>query len=592
MQNYRHALVLFAFLSVPLSSSAAIEGRVWLDSNGNGRLDAGEQGVAGCLVSEGTQLVRTDADGYYRLEPANARTAVFVINPSGTWPVGPWWRAADIASSAPIDFGLQKQRQDGPLYFAQGTDIHLRPDAVPPYRKYIEHLNALPIRLQFVVHTGDLVVDALRCDMAAAQRLFELYESETKAIRRPLRNVPGNHEHVGAARKGDADRNGDYGKGMYLRRLGPLSYAFRYGRYHFLALDGTTLDPQAKSGYVSRLDDASAAWATRYLATVGPDEPLIVLVHEPLASRDTDRQLLAALKDKRLLAVLCGHGHGRSVTTWGGAPMIMGGAVSYAWHGLLPFPPDPWGYVVYRLEGSQLEYTYLDWAAERSVDLKSPAWRTIATTPRLTVEGTVSDLDESVRRAVFRLGSSQADARLSRIGHLVDHFEATLDVSGLIDGVYDLTIDVGEGSQSCCHTRPLIVRCGRSQPLAASRMGTGPVAQPAKLKFELTHNVSDDAKVQLNGQPLAPGPASKGSSRQWSFDLPFDRLRRLNHVALVPGEGDALEVSRLRIEYDGRSFGDVRFGPTTKREAAKSGATGGVIDYYIDLTYLGPRGAR
>ena len=412
MRSCRLVLMLLVLVSIPMRGSAAVEGRVWLDANGNSLLDAGEKGVARCLVSDGTQLVRTDADGRYRLQPSTTPAVVFVINPSGTWPAGPWWRAAGGAKpSAAVDFALKEDRQDGPLFFAQGTDIHLRPEAVPLYRKYVEHLNALPLPPRFVVHTGDLVVDALACDAAAAEKLFRLYEDETKAIRLPLRNVPGNHEHVGIARKDIAERGGDYGKGMYLRRLGPLSYAFCYGSYHFLALDGTTLDPQAKAGYRDRLDDASVAWAARYLATLGPDEPVIVLVHQPLANRDTDRQLLAALKGKRLLAVLCGHGHNRSVTTWGGAPMIMGGAVSHAWHGFVPYPPDPWGYVVYRLEGSQLEYAFLDWAAERSVDLKSPAWRAIAAAPRLSIEGTVSDLDGSVRRVVCRLGSSQADAR-------------------------------------------------------------------------------------------------------------------------------------------------------------------------------------
>lgn len=588
MRSCRPALVLIVFVSIPLQYSlAAVEGRVWLDANGNGRLDAGEQGVAGCLVSNGTQLVRTDADGHYRLEPCSNPTAVFVINRSGTWPIGPWWKGADNASpSATIDFALQEQRQDGPLIFAQGTDIHLRSQAVPHYRKYIEHLNALPLPLQFVVHTGDLVVDALPRDVTEAQELFRLYESETEAIRRPLRNLPGNHEHVGAAVKGIADRSNDYGKGMYIRRLGPSSYAFRYGPYHFLALDGTTLDPQAKNGYVDRPDDTSVAWATRYLATVGPDEPLIVLVHQPLANRDTDRQLLAALEGKRLLAVLCGHGHNRSVTTWGGAPMIMGGAVSYAWHGLLPYPPDPWGYVVYRLDDSRLEYTYLDWAAERSVDLKSPAWRTIAASPRLNIDGTVSDFDGSVRGVICRLGSSRADARLTRVGHLVDHFEAMLDVSELADGVYDLTIDVTDGSHTCCHTRPLIVTNGRHAPLAEG----GPGTQPARLKVQVAGTLSDDNEVRFNGQPLVRGSVSKRPSQEWSFELPSDRLQRLNQITIVPGERDSPEASRLRIERDGRAFGDIRFSPSMKRKATRSGPTSGAADYYIDLTYPGPRG--
>ena len=60
---------------------------------------------------------------------------------------------------------------------------------------------------------------------------------------------------------------------------------------------------------------------------------------------------------------------------------------------------------------------------------------------------------------------------------------------------------------------------------------------------------------------------------------------------MVPGTKGGLRVSRLRIEHDGRSFGDVRFSPTMKRGAVKSGESKATMDYYVDLTYPGPRGA-
>jgi hypothetical protein len=593
MRSCRLILLLLAFVSIPLHTSAAIEGRVWLDANGNGRFDAGEQCAAGCLVSDGTQLVRTDASGHYLLEPSSARAAVFVVNPSGTWPIGRWWASAGSSTSpGTIDFPLQTQRQDGPLIFVQGTDIHINPRAVPLYRQYIEHLNRLPLPVRFVIHTGDLVIDALRHDAASAEEFFRLYEDETKAIRYPLRNLMGNHEHVGAARKDIADRGSDYGKGMYLRRLGPPSYAFRYGQYHFLILDGSTLDPQAAAGYRDRPDDASVAWASRYLATVGPNEPLIVLVHQPLGDRDTDRLLLQALRGKRLLAVLCGHEHSRELMRWGGAPMIVGGAVSYAWTGFLPFPPGPRGYVVYRLEDARLEYAYLDWAAERSVDLRLPAWEAIAVSSRLAVDGTVSNFDGSVRRVVCRLGGIQTEARLTHRGHLVDRFEATLDCSRLADGVYDLAIEAFDKLHSYRHTRPVILKRGRTEALANGQRKTGAEAQPARLTLQVARSSPEGNEVRLNGQSLARIPAAKAWSRQWSFDLPLDRLQRLNQITIVPGTRGSPEVSRMRIEFAGQSFSDIRFPPDMKRGMVKSDENKTALDYYIDLTYRGPRAAR
>jgi hypothetical protein len=55
-----------------------VTGRVFLDTNGNGVFDPGEQGVPDCVVSDERTLARTSDDGRYRLElpagPADVRS--------------------------------------------------------------------------------------------------------------------------------------------------------------------------------------------------------------------------------------------------------------------------------------------------------------------------------------------------------------------------------------------------------------------------------------------------------------------------------------------------------------------------------------
>ncbi len=57
-------------------------GFVYHDANGNRQKDADEQGLAGKKVSNGQQIVMTDADGRYEIEVADD-TIVFVIKPRG-----------------------------------------------------------------------------------------------------------------------------------------------------------------------------------------------------------------------------------------------------------------------------------------------------------------------------------------------------------------------------------------------------------------------------------------------------------------------------------------------------------------------------
>lgn len=127
-------LFLVACFASPAVWSANVTGRVFLDANRNGRADSGEAGIAGCIVSEGRRLARTDENGDYRLTEVAAPAVVFVVNRPDTWPTGPWWtHLAEDDGSKSVDFALGPQQQSGPLYFVQGTDIHLRPDAVSMY---------------------------------------------------------------------------------------------------------------------------------------------------------------------------------------------------------------------------------------------------------------------------------------------------------------------------------------------------------------------------------------------------------------------------------------------------------------------------
>ncbi len=66
--------------TLPLASGIVFE-----DRNGNRRRDPGEPGLAGVSVSNGLDVVRTDADGRYSLAVAEG-DVVFVTKPAGTAP--------------------------------------------------------------------------------------------------------------------------------------------------------------------------------------------------------------------------------------------------------------------------------------------------------------------------------------------------------------------------------------------------------------------------------------------------------------------------------------------------------------------------
>ena len=73
--------IILAFLLLPHSALATdATGRVFLDSNKNGLLDAGERGIAGVRVSNGLDVVTTNDEGRYTL-PVDEQSIIFITKP-------------------------------------------------------------------------------------------------------------------------------------------------------------------------------------------------------------------------------------------------------------------------------------------------------------------------------------------------------------------------------------------------------------------------------------------------------------------------------------------------------------------------------
>jgi len=571
--------------------AGTVRGRVFLDANGNGAADPGEQGVAGCMISDENTIVRTDANGAYQLE-LGGPAAVFVVNTPGTVPAGRWWSwIPDATTDAACDFPLRAEKQDGPLYFVQGTDIHVHPGAAEMARRYVAHVNALPVPVNFVVHTGDLVIDATMATMERAKELFDLYEEVCRPLKAPLKNIMGNHDIAGAVNLKLSGNEPDFGKTLFRRRFGPTTYAFRHGRYHFIALDATMVQDRAIAYGLTR---ESADWAIAYLETVASDEPIVLLVHEPMFpevggvrqpdtpdTRPHESRLQRALAGKKLLMTLAGHVHSRSETSWAGAPHILGGAVSYAWHGILPYPPTPRGYMLFRLEGDGEEHVYLDWAEERSIDITSPAF-SATLRGRQPIQGIVADPEGRVSTVECAIGGISARANLSRRGKLAQKFEATLDTGGLTDGAYDLLVTAGADGKNWQERHPAVVVNGAQSKFEAKG--------DARLSFRAVGELPEGTEVICNGSRLAPG---EHRQKEIIYQAPRNILRRLNEIVIRPGAapigGKPPVLQGITLEYEGSRYRDVRHAPLERRPLGPTGVTSYVDLVYEDVAIQAPR---
>ena len=304
--------LLSLLVSLGLSAQSTVSGTVYADANGNGERDRQEAGIADVSVTNGVDVVRTDAAGRYTL-PVGDDNIIAVIKPAGYGvptdstnlpryyylhkPAGsPAAKFPGVAPTGPlpasVDFALRPQQEsetftalifgDPQPYTREEVDYFARGIVAE-----VEGIGDVPFGLSL----GDLVGNDL-----------DLFDPYTEAVRRvgiPWYNLMGNHDmNFDAATDALSDET-------YEAHFGPANYAFNYGKVHFIVLDDILYpDPRDSSGYWGGFRPDQLDFVENDLKFV-PEDHLIVLAHHiPLDEyggetfRDEDRDRLFSLLER------------------------------------------------------------------------------------------------------------------------------------------------------------------------------------------------------------------------------------------------------------------------------------------------------
>lgn len=281
---------------VPAGPGRLVSGVVYDDANRNGRRDAGENGLAGVVVTDLRDVTTTGADGAYRLSAAPDAAVISVSLPDGFTPQGRSWRllegtapsaATNVAAGtagAPamtIDFALVRRPAGKSFTFLHASDTHLSEASLPRMRL----LRALveEKRPDFVIITGDLVRDALRVGEKEARGYYELLAAELAKFTVPVFVVPGNHDIFGIERAQSLVGRDHpmYGRALCRSYVGPEYFSFTWGGIHFVGLQSVDFEDTQYYGHV---DAAQLEWMRRDLAQVPAAVPVVTFNHIPFVS--------------------------------------------------------------------------------------------------------------------------------------------------------------------------------------------------------------------------------------------------------------------------------------------------------------------
>ena len=320
-------------------------GMVWEDANANGAHDPGERPLAGIKVSDGAELVLTDAAGSYRLPVMDGRT-VFVIKPAGYdlperrdglpdfWnnirtKTGPVLKYGGISAALPgcRNFGLLPKPvakgSGAPLEVLVFSDTQTKsPADIGYYRRDIIEPLVGKHRAVLGLTLGDVVNDDLS--------LYPQLNQVTRMLQVPWLHVAGNHDL-----DFDAIRDED-SLLTYRNSYGPDTFAWEEAQAVFVGMDDVIYMPGKKPAYIGGLREDQFTFLEAYLPTVPKDRLLVIGAHIPLFDarpgvetfRHADRaRLFALLRDFPHVLLLSGHSHTQQ--------HVHHGAGS-GWHGAKP----------------------------------------------------------------------------------------------------------------------------------------------------------------------------------------------------------------------------------------------------------------
>lgn len=268
-------------------ANAQYEGHIFIDSNGNGQFDSGERTVEHAVVSDGYQVLKTDANGQFEIPANPAARFVFVTAPAGFKPAKSHFLKIS-PDRKEYSIGLLEDTSQDPnvLNFIQITDTetYLYGPWIENVRKYAANQKS-----SLIMHTGDICYEpGMR---------FHAQQVNSQLMGLPVYYAVGNHDLV----------KGEYGEKLFEDLFGPTYYSFDAGPAHFV------VTPMWGGDYKpSYTRDQVIAWLKKDLELKDKNKPVIFINHDFDIGPDfilKGKTEEIDLKKYKLKAWLFGHWH-------------------------------------------------------------------------------------------------------------------------------------------------------------------------------------------------------------------------------------------------------------------------------------------
>jgi len=335
--------------------------------------DQSGKGIAGVMVTDGTNCIQTDVKGNYRLQSTNEAIFVYITVPSGyeipaeNYIAKFYHKIKAVKGSYTVDFVLDKMKRSDKKHYAivwADPQINNKEQAdlmhrlvVPDTKNYATELSKDgPV---VGIAAGDIAWDA--------PAIIPEYKKAVKDAGVPFFQVLGNHDMDIHTRSDEtSDRT-------FKESFGPSWYSFNRGNAHYVVLDNVFYYSNGYN-YIGYITEKQFKWLEQDLAAVKPGSLVFVSMHISAYTQEKkrynakednpgnitfNRKYLYELLKPFKAHLLTGHTHYNENHIEDGVYEHIHASVCAAWW-TVPVCDDgtPGGYGVYEIDGDELKWHY------------------------------------------------------------------------------------------------------------------------------------------------------------------------------------------------------------------------------------------
>ncbi|WP_294559086.1 calcineurin-like phosphoesterase family protein [uncultured Bacteroides sp.] len=370
-----------------------------------GRVTCHQKPVPNVLISDGVEVVKTDAEGYFRFNSEKEDGYVFISVP-GNYEVGhtgiiPNHFARLTKGRNEVDtvnfYLTERENEDCEIFMF--TDIHLTNDRVDNdlsqfgntfYPDIVSQLESRVDKPVYAICLGDMTTDG---KWHINNYGLPEYLETMKDFPIPIYHTMGNHDNERKVIDNISDWD-FYGESVYKDVVGPNYYSFNIGAWHVMILDNIiTGGPVKKNGkqiyqFTYRIDEQQMEWIKKDLSFISKNTPIMVGIHVPPLKYkgmkngvlETDyafenaKEFLSCYAEFNQVQIFAGHTHKSSNYVYGDNITLhnlpSSSAVSWKINGktsrLISEDGSPAGYWMIKIKGNNLQWQFK--AAERDLE--------------------------------------------------------------------------------------------------------------------------------------------------------------------------------------------------------------------------------